>query len=379
MFFAILTTQVLQKSSTVTRGGPEKVIGNITKRQRKDGSTAYRAEVRIKKYGAVAFNKSATFSHLKNAKAWIADMEREAAAPPAPKHTQTIGQLIDDYIREVDPIKPISRTRKMCMRALAKHPIANTVATETTTETLKDYCIARHAEGAGPGTTIIDIGTLAAVYRYAKAAWSLPLNTEVFAEARHLLSKLGLIGRCRPRKRRPNDTEMDRLIAWFRMRMQHASTLIPMADIVEFAAYTAMRQGEITRIRWADIDQDKRTIVIRDRKDPKSKDGNDHEIPLLGPAWEIIQRQPRLQATIFPYEARSISAAFTRSCKQLGIDNLRFHDLRREGASRLLEMGFSVPEVASVTGHKNFNTLCNHYTKIKPETLHDKYRGTSKN
>lgn len=202
----------------------------------------------------------------------------------------------------------------------------------------------------------------------------IPVHPETVSEARLLLVKHGLIGRGKQRERRPTSDELDRLLAHFRKRMAHHSSLIPMADIVEFAVYSAMRQGEITRILWADVDENRQTVIIRDRKSPTQKQGNDQTIPLLGPAWEILQRQPRLDPRCFPFDERSISAAFTRTCQQLGIDNLRFHDLRREGASRLIERGFTLAEVAAVTGHRSINILHQVYTKIKPETLHERYK-----
>jgi integrase len=57
-----------------------------------------------------------------------------------------------------------------------------------------------------------------------------------------------------------------------------------------------------------------------------------------------------------------------------GIDNLHFHDLRHEAASRLFETGvFDVMEVASITGHKTLQML-KRYTHLKAEKLAEKMR-----
>jgi len=48
---------------------------------------------------------------------------------------------------------------------------------------------------------------------------------------------------------------------------------------------------------------------------------------------------------------------------------LCFHDLRHEGTSRLFEAGFSIQQVATVTGHKDWRML-RRYTNLKPENLH---------
>jgi len=71
-----------------------------------------------------------------------------------------------------------------------------------------------------------------------------------------------------------------------------------------------------------------------------------------------------------PYSTDAISAAFTRACKILGIEDLRFHDLRHEGISRLFEMGRTIPQVAAVSGHRSWTSL-KRYTHIRQSM--DKY------
>jgi len=47
---------------------------------------------------------------------------------------------------------------------------------------------------------------------------------------------------------------------------------------------------------------------------------------------------------------------------------LRFNDMRHEGISRLFEKGFQIPEVALVSGHKDWKML-KRYTNLRPENL----------
>ncbi|MDH8142485.1 tyrosine-type recombinase/integrase, partial [Klebsiella pneumoniae] len=68
-----------------------------------------------------------------------------------------------------------------------------------------------------------------------------------------------------------------------------------------------------------------------------------------------------------------ITAMYRRVRDELGIEDLRYHDLRREGASRLFEAGFSIEEVAQVTGHRSLNILWQVYTELFPKTLHEKF------
>lgn len=351
-------------------------LPTITTRRRKDGTTAYRAEVRIMRDGAQVFKAVRTFDSKPQARAWAAALEAEwqarAAAPERPMHT--VATVIGRYLARMDELKTVGRTRRAVLSAICRTDLGALVAADLTVADLVGYAEQRRAAGAGPATVLIDYASLRTVFSEARPLLNLAVDETVFRAARPLLVKLGLIAPPAKRKRRPQSDELERLLAHFRKRSQHVGSLLPMADIVEFAIYTCLRQGEICRVLWADLDESRRTMIVRDRKAPQGKAGNDQEIPLLGPALAIAQRQPRDAARIFPYDARSVSAAFTRVCAQLGIADLHFHDLRREGASRLLEMGYTVPEVATVTGHKDLNILWRVYSNITPEHLHGKYK-----
>lgn len=55
-------------------------------------------------------------------------------------------------------------------------------------------------------------------------------------------------------------------------------------------------------------------------------------------SWQLLQEQAKVSGSgdrVFPYNGRSVGTAFRRACRELGIDDLRFHDLRHEAASRL--------------------------------------------
>lgn len=66
-----------------------------------------------------------------------------------------------------------------------------------------------------------------------------------------------------------------------------------------------------------------------------------------------------------------MSASFTRACHFLEIDDLHFHDLRHDGVSRLFEMGWDIPKVASVSGHRDWNPM-RRYTHLKGSGDHYK-------
>ena len=56
------------------------------------------------------------------------------------------------------------------------------------------------------------------------------------------------------------------------------------------------------------------------------------------------------------------------ACRKLGIENLRFHDLRHEATSRLFERGYEIHEVQQFTLHSSSQHLLR-YTHLRPERI----------
>ncbi len=197
----------------------------------------------------------------------------------------------------------------------------------------------------------------------------LRLDTTFFATFRLLaiiaLGRLGLVGKGIERDRLPTQAEIDRIIAAFESNTRQRT---PVGRIIHFAIATAVRQDEISRIRWDDFDAAEKMLLIRDRKDPRRKSGNYQRIPLLAVCGydpcAIVEKQRTLfgksTGRIFPYNGKSVGTAFRRQCRELKIADLHFHDLRHEGRSRLFEAGFTVEQVALVTGHKEWKMLRRH-------------------
>ncbi len=59
---------------------------------------------------------------------------------------------------------------------------------------------------------------------------------------------------------------------------------------------------------------------------------------------------------------------FASAFKKVGINDLHFHDLRREATSRFFERGFTLVEVSTITGHKTL-TMLKRYTALRAEDL----------
>lgn len=297
------------------------------------------------------------------AEAWARKIEAQidAGSKTVVLGAATVGDLIDRYRSMRDQARPILDTSNehYQLRAL-RNTLGAVRLARLSAEDLVGWAQQRKDEGAGPYTINCDLSKLGTVMRYAGLGMDLP---DVVQQARPLLHHLGLIGGGGKRERRPTLDEIERILAvapdW-------------LGDMIRFAIATAMRRGEIVRLLWADLDQSRKVILVRDRKHPRKKVGNNEEVPLLSEAWEIIQRrlaqrdpdEPR----VFPHHEQTVSKYFTNLCRDLDIPDLHFHDLRHEGASRLFEAGFAIQEVALVTGHKDWRHL-RRYTNLRADSL----------
>lgn len=335
-------------------------------------SGRWRAQVRRKQSYA-----SETFLRHEDARKWATATERRIDLGEAPlKRTKadptTLAHLIDlhlDDMREVG--KTPRRTKGFTLDAL-KAKLGKVKIKDLTRERLIQFGKDRAKEGAGPVTLSADVGYLKLVLTHAAAVHGINLKVEPVDLARVALKRLGLIGKSRQRDRRPTPDEIKRLLDYFD---GYRYLMIPMGRIVRFALASAMRQEEICRILWSDVDAQQHVALVRDRKDPREKDGNDQLVPLLNLAGLDALRLIRVQRKynprsdrIFPYNSRSVGAAFRRACRKLKIENLHFHDLRHEATSRLFEAGLHIEEVALVTGHRDWKML-KRYTHLRPEHL----------
>lgn len=320
-----------------------------------------------------------TFLRRKDAEEWALDMERridrqEPTITRKSRDAKLFRDLVALHRQDMEEVGiRIGRSKDFCLISLGE-TLGHLKITELDRERLIKFGRDRAKEGAGPVTLAMDFGYIKTVLSHAAAVHGVTISTEPLDLARIALKRLGLIGKGNERDRRPTQDELDRIATALD---ENPRQVIPVGRIMRFAVATAMRQEEICRVEWRDFDPRTRMLLIRDRKDPRRKDGNNQRIPLLDvsgyDACKIIEEQGRFsnvrEGRIFPYNGRSVGTAFRRQCEDLKIEDLHFHDLRHEGTSRLFEAGFTIEQVALVTGHKDWKML-RRYTHLKPEALH---------
>ena len=256
----------------------------------------------------------------------------------------TVAALIANFLEA--PPRAIGKSQRFTLGRLREPPIGAKIAAWLTTDDLLEHCRALVANGLSPQTVKQYVGYLRGVIKSAK------LSDDVFRQVAPMLAAEGLVGQSQERLRRPKPAELERALSFFReiergLRPRRGKPReIPMTTIIEFAAASGRRLNEITRLRWDDLNSNKRTCLI-----------GKEEFKLADRAWDIVMAQPKTEARIFPHVHGSISAGFTRAMKEVGIPDLIFNDLRLEAICRLLEGGYGIHEVAYITGQKDHNYL----------------------
>lgn len=348
---------------------------SIEKRATSKGEIKYRCTVGVKKDGAIIYRERQTFSKQALAKSWgvmrVADIEKNGVPTVNAQSATTFGELLDLYTNH--PNIKYGQSKTWSLNLIRRCEISEVALSAFTTNTFIEHARLREAQGAGPSTIRNDIAFIGSVLGAAEPMFNLKVDLQCYQQAKYQLQKLGMTASSQKRSRRPTQDETNALLVALEARSRRSNQKIPFHRIFLFSILSCMRIGEVTSLRWADIDHKQKAILVRDRKHPRKKLGNHMYVALLGEAWDIVMEQPRVSELIFPFKHKRISIVFGEERNKLGIEDLRYHDLRREGASRLFEAGFSIEEVAQVTGHRSLNVLWQVYTELFPNSLHEKF------
>jgi len=355
-------------------------MATIIPRERADGTMAFRVQIVVKKNGKVVHRESSTFDKKRDADLWGKKRDAALSEPHAVEKIKqasaeavTIKELIELYQIKVGKINTWGRSKEAVLEAWKCKDEGLTSAIHVDSAWLIDYCYKRFNGGAKPATINQDISFLRSVFSVAKDFLGVPVSVTPFNDARPTLVKLGLVGKGDERNRRPEVEEITRIIKFAnetRLNLKNKSRVVaPIDKICVFAMFSARRLGEICRIKWDDLDYDKRIVIVRNMKDPRKKEGNDVPVLIPDEAWSVIESMPKTDARIFPYNSRSIGTTYERYRSKAGyynIDkelNLRFHDLRHEALSWLAEKNglpnenWDIPRLQMVSGHRNWNVL----------------------
>ncbi|WP_019865123.1 tyrosine-type recombinase/integrase [Methylovulum miyakonense] len=334
-----------------------------TKIKNKDGKTVYRIFVN-RTVDGVPVRESRRFSTRQLAIDWADKRKREIERSEiyGDESVETIAAIIERY--QAQFAHGFGRTKNYDIARLLKYDIAKLQVKKLTAKAIIAHCIERNKK-AKPQTVANDVIWLRTIIRTMSHVEGFDFDMGIFDKASTVLQSEKLVGKSKRRNRRPTKKELWQLSRYFG---KNKRSRVPMLHLMWFAVYSCRRVSEITRLEWADNDDDKQTGMVRDAKDPRKKEGNHRRFKYTASAWKIVLRQPKEGNLIFPYNSKTISTLFARACHILEINGLDFHDLRHEGASRLFEAGYRIEQVQMFTLHESWETL-RRYTHLRPEDL----------
>jgi integrase len=296
-------------------------------------------QVQIRRMGQPPSSK--TFLLRADAVTWARQVDAQADRAGLPVGTKalrqfTLGDLIKRYRDTITSEKKTATNETIVLNAFLRHRICEQRLSELGRSDFAAYAKDR-LKTVCPATLQRELVPIKHMLKVACLEWQLPLSI-------NLLDRTNVNFHAQPRERRLRDNELQLLLT---SAQQCRNRLI--TPVILIAYETGMRRGEILAIRGFDLDGEERSLTI-----PKTKTGYSRKIPLTEKAF-VLLRDLKIneRELIFPVSPNALRLAWEHVKKRAGIDDLRFHDLRHEAISRFFEMGLSMPEVASISGHRD--------------------------
>lgn len=160
--------------------------------------------------------------------------------------------------------------------------------------------------------------------------------------------------------------------------------------VAHLAIYTGLRRSEVCGLRWSDVDLEARrltvvrTLVETSRhgvvvSEPKTR-GSRRSVSFSSRTEEVLREHRELLAGFGPVDGVQVCANLDGSSvmpkkvtrrhvalvRSIGLEGVRFHDLRHTHASILLAAGVPVHVVQARLGHRSIRTTVDTYGHIMP-------------
>lgn len=293
----------------------------------------YQAQIRMS--GGRA--RSATFKTRAEALAWVREAAFELSQLPASRDERiTIAEVIERYIKDVIPLRGSGKIEAQRLSMITRQPLASLRITSISKSDLSRYRDSR-LQLVKTNTLVREMGLLRSVLATAIDDWGLNVPNP--------LSDFRIKREPDQRFRRLGQGELEKLLT------THCGNPFTKPAAL-LSLETAMRLGEILSIEWCHLDHQNGFVELK-----RSKNGYGRIIPLTETAIGVIEELCRDGDLLFPVKPDTLKLSWRRLVRRAGIQDLRFHDLRHEAISRLLEKGLTIPEAASVSGHRTASML----------------------
>ena len=171
---------------------------------------------------------------------------------------------------------------------------------------------------------------------------------------------------CRKVRRFDEDNQRTRVLSRDeeeKMMEQFVDERAHLRPIVQLAILTMLRKSELLGLRKENLDFERDLIWAVNSGGQRTKSKKSRAVPMNSTARQILLDLCRATASeyVFPNKKtggyiKDVKTAFRAACRDAKIKDLRFHDLRRTGATRLGEGGADAFYIAAILGHSDVNT-----------------------
>ncbi|MCG2574199.1 tyrosine-type recombinase/integrase [Acinetobacter sp. ME22] len=353
-------------------------MGTITKRTTSKGEIRYRALIQVRKQD-INFNESRTFSKKALAEAWLKKREAEIEENPdillgKNSTAMILADAIDQYLDEIN--EAVGTSKRYKLKFFKQFPFCQRRIDQLSREDFAQYILQRRAGipemGLDPiakSTADQEIQYLRSVLNHAELLWNQPSVVKELEQAARGLRNARQIAGSATRSRLPTREELQTLTSYFYDRWVNTNTTMPLHLIMWLAIYTSRRRGELFGLRLEDYDPEHGVWLVRNIKNPNGAQGNNKRFKVSEKAKQIIDqlldptvRKKMMRLTdddslLIPLDAGAVTRVFTNACRLYGIEDLWWHDLRHEAATRLAEQGLTIPQIQQYTLHDSWSSL----------------------
>lgn len=142
-----------------------------------------------------------------------------------------------------------------------------------------------------------------------------------------------------------------------RLILACAGPRLHLRPVLICALDTAMRRGEILKLRWKDVNLVDREITVRATN---TKTGKERIVPVSGRLHGELSRLKAVaieDPEAFVFGLTDIKRSFASACRKTGIQGFRFHDCRHTALTRWTESGMPPMQLMAISGHTQMQTF----------------------
>jgi site-specific recombinase XerD len=143
---------------------------------------------------------------------------------------------------------------------------------------------------------------------------------------------------------------------------------------------TGMRLGELTNLKWENIDLEGKMIIVKNDTSFSTKSRKDRIIPMSKKVLELFQeKDSSKQLSVYVFSKSGgikfnndyVTKSFKKAVRKAELnDKIHFHTLRHSFASRLVQRGASIYVVKELLGHSDVTTT-QIYSHLEHSNLKD--------